>query len=93
MICFVSAAMCPSRVVGEEGMNGGLWCSPRAKTSRPTFVGALGDLDDVADALGLALRVAGEGIGGDVADGEDSELHVALLSDVAIRRLEVIQQT
>src|SRR5690606_17415999 len=23
-------------VVGEEEKNGGLWCSPRAKTSRPT---------------------------------------------------------
>ena len=23
-------------MVGEEEKNGGLWCSPRAKTSRPT---------------------------------------------------------
>src|SRR3954447_4152125 len=23
-------------VVGDDGTNGGLWCSPRAKTSRPT---------------------------------------------------------
>lgn len=32
----VVAAICPSRVVGEEEKNGGLWCSPMAKTSRPT---------------------------------------------------------
>ena len=32
----VRAAMNPSRVVGEEGTNGGLWCSPEANTSRPT---------------------------------------------------------
>lgn len=32
----VRAAMYPSSVVGEEGTNGGLWCSPVAKTSRPT---------------------------------------------------------
>lgn len=32
----VRAATQPSMVVGEEGTNGGLWCSPVAKTSRPT---------------------------------------------------------
>ena len=32
----VFAAMYPSIVVGEEGTNGGLWCSPVANTSRPT---------------------------------------------------------
>src|SRR3989337_175107 len=32
----VRAAMKPSIVVGEEGTKGGLWCSPVAKTSRPT---------------------------------------------------------
>src|SRR5699024_448544 len=31
----VSAPICDSVVVGLEGMNGGLWCSPVAKTSRP----------------------------------------------------------
>jgi len=28
--------MCASSVVGLELKNGGLWCSPIAKTSRPT---------------------------------------------------------
>src|SRR3954463_9586165 len=28
--------MYPSIVVGDEGTKGGLWCSPVAKTSRPT---------------------------------------------------------
>ncbi len=32
----VRAAIQPSMVVGEEGTKGGLWCSPVAKTSRPT---------------------------------------------------------
>ena len=32
----VWAAMKPSVVVGEDGTNGGLWCSPVAKTSSPT---------------------------------------------------------
>ena len=32
----VRAAMWASVVVGEEEKNGGLWCSPSAKTSRPT---------------------------------------------------------
>jgi hypothetical protein len=32
----VRAAMCPSMVVGDDGTNGGLWCSPVANTSRPT---------------------------------------------------------
>ncbi len=32
----VLAAMYPNNVVGEEGTNGTLWCSPVAKTSRPT---------------------------------------------------------
>ncbi len=36
MIRSVRAAIQPSMVVGEEGTNGGLWCSPVAKTSRPT---------------------------------------------------------
>ena len=33
---FVCAAMNASVVVGAEGMKGGLWCSPVAKTSSPT---------------------------------------------------------
>lgn len=33
---FVRAAMCESSVVGDEEKKGGLWCSPMAKTSRPT---------------------------------------------------------
>ena len=32
----VSAAMCASSVVGDDEKNGGLWCSPIAKTSSPT---------------------------------------------------------
>src|SRR6185312_4693776 len=32
----VCAAMAASSVVGDEEKNGGLWCSPIAKTSRPT---------------------------------------------------------
>ncbi len=32
----VCAAMYASVVVGDDDQNGGLWCSPRAKTSRPT---------------------------------------------------------
>jgi hypothetical protein len=36
MIRLVNAAMCASSVVGEEEKNGGLWCSPIAKTSSPT---------------------------------------------------------
>jgi hypothetical protein len=32
----VCAAMYARVVVGEEDQNGGLWCSPSAKTSRPT---------------------------------------------------------
>ena len=32
----VLAAIQPSIVVGDDGTNGGLWCSPVAKTSRPT---------------------------------------------------------
>ena len=36
MISLVWAAMNPSVVVGEDGTNGGLWCSPVANTSRPT---------------------------------------------------------
>ena len=32
----VRAAIQASVVVGEEEKNGGLWCSPSAKTSRPT---------------------------------------------------------
>ena len=32
----VRAAMYPSMVVGDDGTNGGLWCSPVAKTSSPT---------------------------------------------------------
>ncbi len=32
----VVAATKPSMVVGDEGTNGGLWCSPVAKTSSPT---------------------------------------------------------
>ncbi len=33
---WVVAAMYPSIVVGDEGTNGGLWCSPVANTSSPT---------------------------------------------------------
>ena len=36
MIRSVCAAMKASVVVGREAMNGGLWCSPVAKTSSPT---------------------------------------------------------
>ncbi len=36
MIFDVFAAMNPSCVVGDDGTNGGLWCSPCANTSRPT---------------------------------------------------------
>src|SRR5438105_4582079 len=32
----VCAATAASSVVGDEDMKGGLWCSPKAKTSRPT---------------------------------------------------------
>ena len=32
----VVAAMAASRVVGADEKNGGLWCSPIAKTSSPT---------------------------------------------------------
>ena len=33
---FVRAARKPRSVVGDEQTNGGLWCSPVAKTSSPT---------------------------------------------------------
>ncbi len=46
----------------------------------PDLVGTLGDPDDVADPLGLAVGVAGRRVRGDVTDGEDSELHDLLLS-------------
>ena len=36
MMRSVCAAMNASVVVGAEAMNGGLWCSPVAKTSSPT---------------------------------------------------------
>ncbi len=36
MMRSVRAATYPSIVVGDDGTNGGLWCSPVAKTSRPT---------------------------------------------------------
>ena len=36
MIRSVCAATNASVVVGADAMNGGLWCSPVAKTSRPT---------------------------------------------------------
>ena len=41
----------------------------------PHLVGPLRDSHQVADALRLALRVAGGGVRGDVADAEDAELH------------------
>ncbi len=50
-------------------------------------IGTLGDAHDVRDALVLALRDAGRGVGGgDVSDGEDSELHGVRLSEVTMRR-------
>jgi hypothetical protein len=39
------------------------------------LVGATCDPDDVPDPLGLALRVTRHRVRGDVADGEDAELH------------------
>ena len=47
------------------------------------LVGSLCDADEVADALRFALRVAGGGVGGDVADAEDAELHGVRLSAVS----------
>ena len=44
------------------------------------FVSFLGDFDDGPDTLSFARRVAGNWISGDVADGEDSELHCGGLS-------------
>ena len=41
------------------------------------LVGVLGDREDGADALGVVRGAAGRGVGGDVADGEDPELHLA----------------
>ena len=71
----VFAAMKPSIVVGEEGTNGGLWCSPVANTSRPTSSALSASGDHRLDPLVLGVGVAGGGVGGDVADGEDAELH------------------
>ena len=36
MIRSVCPAMHPNNVVGDDGVNGGLWCSPVANTSNPT---------------------------------------------------------
>lgn len=44
------------------------------------FVGLLGDLYDRLDAFSLTRGVTGDWISGDVADGEDSELHCYSLS-------------
>jgi hypothetical protein len=41
----------------------------------PHLVRALRDPDDVVDALGLARRLARDGVPRDGADGEDAELH------------------
>ena len=86
MICFVSAAMCASRVGGDDGTNGGLWCSPMREDVEADLVRSLRDPNEVADPLGLALGLAGDRVGSDVADGEDSELHDVRLSAVAYRR-------
>ncbi len=66
-------------VVGEDDQNGGLWCSPSAKTSRPTSSACLAMVSVRLDALGLGRRTTGGRVLRDVADGEDSELHLALL--------------
>jgi hypothetical protein len=57
----VCAAMYASVVVGDDDQNGGLWCSPSAKTSRPTSSACFAIVDRRADALGLARGVPGSG--------------------------------
>ena len=67
-------------VVGEEGTNGGLWCSPVAKTSRPTS-SAFSAIVTIALIRSCSVGVPSGGrVDRDVADGEDSELHDQLLA-------------
>jgi hypothetical protein len=64
-----------SVVVGADGMNGGLWCSPRREDVEADLFGLPGDGDGRLDALVLGGRPARGRVGGDVTDGEDPELH------------------
>ena len=67
--------MKPSSVVGELGWNGGLWCSPRAKTSSP-ISSAFFAMATAALMRSCSVGSApGGGIGRDVADAEDAQLH------------------
>jgi len=66
MIRSVRAAMKPSIVVGDEGTNGGLWCSPVANTSRPTS-SALSAMVTIA-----AMRSASVGVRPVVGSGVTS---------------------
>ena len=62
-------------VVGDDGTNGGLWCSPVANTSSPTS-SALRAMATVA--LIRSASVGARPVVGsvrDVADREDPELH------------------
>ena len=71
------AAMKPRWVVGLLGTNGGLWCSPVAKTSSPTSsaLSAMRVIDSMRSAsLGVRPVV---GSVRHVADAEDAELHDA----------------
>ena len=64
----VRAAMWESSVVGEEEKNGGLWCSPMAKTSRPTSSALTAILRMRVDPLGLARRLPRDRVARDVTD-------------------------
>ena len=59
-------------------MNGGLWCSPVANTSRPISSAFFAMLDGRLDPLVLGGRPPRRGVGGDVPDGEDPDLHAVL---------------
>ena len=73
-------------VVGDDGTNGGLWCSPVAKTSRPTS-SALRAIATMALIRSCSVGVAARGrVGRDIADGEDSELHSLL----PVRKLSAV---
>ena len=75
MIRSVRAAMKPSNVVGDDGTNGGLWCSPVAKTSRPTS-SAFSAILTVAWMRSASVGVRPvDRVGRDISDGEDAELH------------------
>ena len=60
----VCAATYPSRVVGEDGTNGGLWCSPVAKTSSPTSSAflAIVTVPRIRSASVGVLPVVGSGV-------------------------------